>query len=474
VDLTGASREVLLAALVERDAAIEELRGALVERDARLMALAEQVAALQARVGRDSSNSSKPPSSDPPYTKKSKRSLRGSSGRKPGKQPGAPGTTLRQVEDADEVVDCFGPADCPDCGRSLVDAPVIGVARRQVFDPPPPPPRPHVTEYRLHTRRCGCGERVAGLAPAGADAPASYGPGTAALAVYVGVEHYLPVARAAGLLARLSGMPVSTGWLAAQRARAARLLEAQFLPHVRGLLHSAGVLHVDETPGRAAGKLRYVHVACTEFLTALHVGDRSAETIDAGGVLPDYTGVLVRDGYAGYTHLLSAVHAWCGAHLLRDLHGVHDADPDRQVWARAMADTLIEAHTTANAARAAGQTAIEAATLARICNHYRGAVSLGLTDNADARTGPGHDALTLARRFRDNEAMIFRFATDLTVPMTNNQAERDCRPVKVQQRTSGGKHSALAGASVCGSCRVGSTGLDSLPLRAWPSGTLGR
>jgi transposase len=196
---------------------------------------------------------------------------------------------------------------------------------------------------------------------------------------------------------------------------------------------------------RAGGRLSYVHVACTEFLTALHTGDRSAATIDAGGVLPGYTGVIVRDGYAGYAHLVDALHAWCGAHLLRDLRAFHDADPDGQVWARAMADTLLDAHQAAQTARAAGQTALAEQTLARTRRCYRGAVAKGLTDNQDPRGGLAHDARTLVRRFRDHEDMILRFATDLTVAFTNNQAERDARPVKVQQRTSGGCWRTLDG-----------------------------
>jgi transposase len=103
---------------------------------------------------------------------------------------------------------------------------------------------------------------------------------------------------------------------------AARL--GPFMDRVRALLRAAGVLYADETPARAAGDLRYVHVACTEFLTAMHTGGRSAEDIDASHVLPGYQGTIVRDGYAGYVHLSDAVHAWCGAHGLRDLKGLHE------------------------------------------------------------------------------------------------------------------------------------------------------
>jgi transposase len=105
---------------------------------------------------------------------------------------------------------------------------------------------------------------------------------------------------------------------------------------------------VDETPARAAGGTRYVHLACTRYLS--HTGTRSASDIDAGGVLPGYSGIIVRDGYAGYAHLTDALHAWCGVHLLRDLKGLYDFEPTQQAWARDMAGLLIEAKDAAAAA----------------------------------------------------------------------------------------------------------------------------
>ena len=151
-------------------------------------------------------------------------------------------------------------------------------------------------------------------------------------------------------------MNVSAGFVAGIRGKAARLL-APFMNRVRELLHAAAVLYADETPARAAGKLHYVHVACTEFLTAMHTGDRTKEAIDAGGVLPGYAGIIVRDGYKGYEHLTDALHAWCGAHGLRDLAGLYRFDPDGQVWARSMADLLIDANAAASAARSVARPA---------------------------------------------------------------------------------------------------------------------
>ena len=167
--------------------------------------------------------------------------------------------------------------------------------------------------------------------------------------------------------------------------------------------------------------------------------------IDAGGVLPGYAGTIVRDGYKGYEHLTDALHAWCGAHGLRDLAGLYRFDPEGQVWARAMADLLIDANAAATAARGSGHACLDEAQLAGIRARYRGAVAKGITDNQRKRTETGKDGLRLARRFRDHEDMILRFTTDLAVGFTSNQAERDVRPVKVQMRTSGGCWRTLQG-----------------------------
>jgi transposase len=304
---------------------------------------------------------------------------------------------------------------------------------------------PVVTEYRVVTKCCpGCGAVTEGAAPEGVTSLVQYGPGVHARAALAVCAHYLPVARSAGLMAAYTGVNVSTGFMAGVRGKAAARL-GPFMDRVRELLRQAGVLYADETPARANGGLAYVHIACTEFLTALHTGDRTKEAIDAGGVLPGYTGTIVRDGYAGYEHLTSAVHAWCGAHGLRDLAGLYRFDPDGQVWARSMADLLIDANRKATAARAAGRARLSDVQLAEIRSWYRGAVAKGITDNQNRRSQTGKDGLRLARRFRGHQDMILRFATDLAVGFTSNEAERGVRPVKIQQRTSGGCWRTLQG-----------------------------
>jgi transposase len=433
-------REVIEA----QDAQLAAAGAALEAAEARFAALSERVAELERRLGKDSSTSSRPPSSDSPYEKKPRdRSLRQRSGRSRGKQPGAQSSTLHQVASPDDTVAC-APAVCGRCGAGLAGAQVTGVQKLQEFEITPPPP-PRVTEYQVQARSCGrCGAVTAGQPPPGITGRAQYGPEAHAQAANLASAHHIPVGRAAQLMGDMTGLPVSAGWMGGVRHKAAGKLEP-FMDHVRALLRQAGVIYADETPARAATGLEYVHVACTEFLTCMHTGGRSAADIDAGGVLDGYTGVIVRDGYAGYRHLTDALHAWCGAHNLRDLRDLYTFDPDGQVWARSMADLLIHANAAATAARAAGRRRLDDAQLAEISAWYRGAVAKGITDNQHRRTKTAKDGLRLARRFRDHQDMILRFATDLAVGFTSNQAERDVRPVKVQQRSSGGCWRTLDG-----------------------------
>jgi transposase len=160
-------------------------------------------------------------------------------------------------------------------------------------------------------------------------------------------------------------------------------------------------------------------------------------------VLPEFTGILMRDGYAGYAHL-PAIHAGCGAHLLRDLRAVSDADPDGQIWASAMANTLLEANQAAHHARAADTHRLDPAVLKRIRNRYLAAIAKGATDNHHQPGALATEARTLIRRFVRYEDMILRFATDLSAPFTNNVAERSVRPQN-PATTSGGCWRTLQG-----------------------------
>jgi transposase len=419
----------------------DELAARLAEAYRAIAGLTARVELLERRAGRDSSTSSKPPSSDSPYQKKPRdRSLRERGKRRPGKQPGAPGTTMKLVDDPDHRL-WFPPASCRECGTNLADAPVIAQRRHQVTDIQPAPP-PVVREYVAQAKQCPWCEAVSeGELPAHVRARASFGPEAHAQAANLTCANHIPVQRAAGLISQMAGVTVSAGWVAGVRPKAAALVAASgFTDRIKELLKDAPAVHADETPARAAGGMRYVHLACTAYLTLMHTGDRSADAIDAGGVLPGYTGIIVRDGYhAGYGHLTAALHAWCGAHLLRDLKDLYDFEPGNQDWAARMAGLLIEARDAARDARQAGTTALDPGVLDDLVTRYRALATSGLAANAYRRTATATDARRIARRFLNFEDMILRFATrpDLDI-FTNNEAERTIRPVKVQQRSSGG------------------------------------
>jgi transposase len=454
-ELAGLPHGVLAERLAEAYRVIAQLTAQVREMAARVEAavtengqLAARVEALERRAGKDSSTSSKPPSSDSPYKKKKPRdrSLREKGKRAPGKQPGEPGTTMRLAGDPDHRF-WYPPAECRACGTGLADAPVFAQRRHQVTDIRPAP-EPEVTEHVAQSKACPCCGTVSeGELPAGVRARAGYGPEAHAQAALLTCGNYIPVGRAAELMAQLAGLGASVGWIAGMRAKAAALVESSgFMDLVAGLLRQAEAVHADETPARAAGGMRYVHLACTPFLTHMHTGDRSADAVDAGGVLPGYQGILVRDGYhGGYGHLTDALHAWCGAHLLRDLKDLYQFEPGRQDWAEQMAALLIEARDAARDARAEGKKALDADIVAGLTSRYRSIAESGLAVNVYRRTATACDARRIARRFLKHED-ILRFITrpDLDI-FTNNQAERTIRPVKVQQRSSGGCWRTLDG-----------------------------
>jgi transposase len=431
------------AELAARLAEAYRLIGELTAQNEQLAARVDQ---LERSSRRDSSTSSRPPSSDSPYQKGRDRSLRQRGKRRPGKQPGDPGTTMRLVDDPDETFR-YPPPACRGCGADLAGVPVLAQRRHQVTDIEPAPP-PRVTEHVAQAKQCPCCGAVSeGELPAHVRARASFGPETHAQAANLTCGHHIPVWRSTVLLGQLAGIAVSTGWMAGIRGKAAALVEGSgFMDRVRELLKTAPAVHADETPARAGGGTAYVHAACTAYLTHLHTGDRSAAAIDAGGVLPGYTGVIVRDGYAGYGHLAGALHAWCAAHLLRDLKSLYDFEPGKQDWAKQMACLLIDARDAAAAARQAGQSALEPAVLEDLVTRYRKLAAGGLAANLYRRTATARDAGRVARRFLAFEDLILRFATrpDLDI-FTNNEAERTVRPVKVQQRSSGGCWRTLTG-----------------------------
>ena len=192
-ELSALPAAELAARLAEAYRLIGELAVRVEQLTAQNERLAARVEDLERRAGRDSSTSSRPPSSDSPYKKKgADRSLRERGKRRPGKQPGDPGTTMFLADDPDESFDC-PPGTCRGCGAGLAGEPVTAQRRHQVTDIAPAP-APKVTEYVAQAKECPCcGTVTEGELPPHVRARASFGPETCAQAANLVVGHYIPV-----------------------------------------------------------------------------------------------------------------------------------------------------------------------------------------------------------------------------------------------------------------------------------------
>lgn len=402
----------------------------------RVAELEAKIADLTERQNRNPRNSSMPPSAEgfskPPAPSRAERRA---AARQAGKQPGAPGKHLAQVAEPDEVIDHV-PFACTSCGADLLDAEVVGTERRQVFDLPEI--RLWVTEHVAQRRRCACGCETKAPFPAVATAPACYGGGIRALAAYLSVHQHLPYDRTAQLFKDVLGQEVSVGALAQMVSEAAQGT-APFLEHVADLLRAADQVHFDETGGRVAGRLHWVHVASTKLLTLLDCHRRrGAAAFDDIGIIAAMNGIATHDGWRSY-RTYDVTHSLCNAHHLRELYAVGIVW--NQGWANDLAAVLLDAKQAVEDAKAQGKNQLDATTLHSIRVRYGRLVAKGFDANPEPkfvkRSGYEKKAYNLLIRLDTYRADVLRFATDFRASFDNNQAERDIRMVKLQQKISG-------------------------------------
>lgn len=405
------------------------------DKDRLIDALFARLDAVEAKLGMNSENSSKPPSSD--GLAKKTTSLRESSGKPAGGQKGRKGTTLRQAEQPDDVVRHPLPSQCERCQARLpVDAVQVW-ERRQVFDVPVV--AFNVIEHQALAVTCSCGQFHTSSFPTGVSDAVQYGPQVRALGVHLTQGQMLPYARAAQLIADIYGLAISPGTLVAWVAEARTALQ----PTADDIAHQLSVarlVHADESGLRVAGKLHWLHIAANETLTWYGVhGKRGIAAIDEHGILAKRTGVLVHDCWAPYWRLEDSVHALCNAHLLRELLYVKDSTG--QTWPQKMSDLLLNANKLCAAARAQ-QVAFSADDVLAFRTVYDDIVREGAHLNPDtSNSGKGRVkqsvATNLLRRFRLHADAVLRFIGDFDVPFTNNTAERAVRMPKVKQKVSG-------------------------------------
>jgi transposase len=220
-------------------------------------------AELEALVAKDSHNSSRPPSSDPPWAKWT-RSLRRPSSRRPGGQTGHHGETLRLSARPDRTVE-HRPRECRRCHTPLNSAQAVRHRRQQVWEVVPP--RLKVTEHRVALLRCpSCGQTTRGEFSGAIRPGVQYGPGVKARVLYLQQYQLLPYQRTAEAMRDLFDCHLSPGTVAnIIRECAAGLVETEL--KIKKKLRRSSVIHADETGLRINKRLHYVHVASTPSLT---------------------------------------------------------------------------------------------------------------------------------------------------------------------------------------------------------------
>src|SRR5437588_6645943 len=405
--------------------------------------LQERIKTLERQRAKDSHNSSLPPSSD--RFVRAPKSLRQKSGKKPGGQPGHRGHHLQQVANTDQIL-LHAVERCEHCQHDLRAQKASVPERRQVLDLPVK--RLWVTEHRVEEKQCPvCSHLTRAPFPAPVSAPAPYGTSIQTLATSLVEGQCVPYARASQLLHEFLGVQLSAGSIARFVTSCHQQL-AEVESSLKAAKVQANVIHQDETGLRVGTTGWWVHVCSTDRLThyAAHPS-RGREALDAIGIAPQFRGTSVHDAlksYVGY----SFTQAWCNVHHLRELTFIEEEL--KQSWARKMKDLLLEMKAEVERAKALGQHELDVLVLARFLCRYDQLLAEGYQANPpppppskseQGKRKPGRAKQSPARNLLDRLSggkwAVLRFLHDFAVPFDNNQAERDLRMIKVQQKVSG-------------------------------------
>jgi len=413
----------------------------------RIHELEREIASGAARLERDSHNSSLPPSLDLPWkTVKRTRSLRKKSGLSVGGQCGHPGTTLRQVAQPDHII-IHEPDVCQLCGASFNNSQPQTTTRRQVFDISDG--RVKVTEHKAVSKLYPvCATITRAAFPALVRAPVQYGQGVLSRSVYLHLYQLLPVARTTETMTDLFGCTLS----AATVQRAARLSSVKLLHtelRITAGLRDSSIIGADETGLRVAGSSAYIHVARTEELTHDAFDERRGKAaVDEIGILPQFTGTLVRDGFSSYQWYGQCRHSLCNAHLLRDLVFVEESSPEQKVWTTPLTKLLLKIKHKVALAKTQPEGELSQRVKTDFLRRYDRLVRRADRLNPPPLKRKAESAATkkpatqltprrLVNRLQRRRDEVLRFMADTSVPFDNNGSERDLRMVKLQQKISG-------------------------------------
>jgi transposase len=401
--------------------------------------LTDRIEALEKNQSKDSSNSNKPPSSDG-LAKRTHRSTRQPSGKKPGGQPGHEGTTLRMVSTPDEV-HVHELTQCEYCGKSLQHQRPVRLVKRQVFEIPEIAVK--VSEHQAEVKQCPrCEQESMAAFPQGVENIVQYGTRVKTFATYLKNYALIPYGRAVELFRDLFGLSISQGTLAKIDRECSRAVSKTTDKIKDRLIHSA-VAHFDETGLSIEGNLAWLHSCSTSQYTNYEVhSKRGGQAMEAIGVLPQYHGVAIHDHWKPYNKY-DCRHGFCNAHHIRELKFV--IEQHHQSWAQKMINLLVGAKQMVEEAKLKGKRRLGAEPREKIQADYREILGEGRKANpppplqgSRKRGRPRRGKITnLLDRLCRYERETLRFTEDFRVPFDNNLAERDIRMVKVQQKVSG-------------------------------------
>ena len=445
------TKEEELQALREENRTLKALVAELLPLKEQLAQATARIKELEARLATDSRTSSKPPSSD--GLGRLPRSTRRPSGKRPGGQAGHTRHTLPMVEQPAERVR-HRPAVCQQCHADLSAVAGRVVERRQVLDVPEI--QLLALEHQIEAICCPhCHTTSLGSFPPSVSAPVQYGPNIQALAVYLHQGQLLPTARTCEALAAFCGCQIAEATLLQWSELAAERL-GPTVERIAELLVGSPLQHGDETGIRVSGMLHWLHVNSTGLLTHLtwHAS-RGREAMDEIGIWPRFAGRGMHDRLASYD-AYGCAHSICGAHLMRDCAAV--AQQEHQQWAAEMHDFLCDLHDACQEWRLLHLPAVPALERDDWVARYFEILAAGYAaqppppaSSAGSRKGRRKQskAKNLLDALLSRAEQVLALLDDLRIPFTNNQAERDLRWAKVQQKISGTFRSATGVTAFC-------------------------
>ena len=402
--------------------------------------LEKQIKEQKGKLSKNSTNSSKPPSTDG-YNKPDPKSQRESSGRPSGGQTGHKGSTLNRVDKPD-TVDLHSLETCSHCSASLNATPVLSIERRQVFDLPKV--ALHVTEHQVEIKRCTCcGEKSKSEYPKNVTNHTQYGTNIQAILTYFSQYQLLPYKRIQEMFKDIFNVNLSQGTIKNVLSRGSDGLDT-FMTQTKEALLESPVNHFDETGMRVDTGLHWLHVASNEKLTYYFLHEnRGRIAIDEMGILPDYQGYAMHDHWQSYYSYPECIHLLCNAHHLREL--IYAAEQYEQIWPTQLIKCLLDIKNAVEEALNKGLSSLSEEQLKQFNQQYDEILTQGKTEIpilpevTEKKKGrpKRHKSHNLHDRLVEHKSEVLGFMNDFFLPFDNNLAERDIRMAKLKQKISG-------------------------------------